>query len=148
MPRRGASFVTGLSVGQIDPMRAAIERHAEALRVGDAAAADMIGRFEQHVTPAGGGDLSRRGDAGRAGADDDDIDRARESARSPAKAGRAASAAEAARNERRLSRGIVCAAWFPNAFGRRTCPLPSRHICRERGQGAVGEQTLRLNFSQ
>ena len=85
-------------------MRAAIERHAEALRIGDAAAADMIGGFDHHIAPAGGGEPARGGDAGGAGADDDDLDRARtrraSRRRSP---GRAASAAEAARNERRLN---------------------------------------------
>ena len=105
---RGVSLVTGIGVRQIDPMRAAIERHAEALHIGDAAAADMIGRFDHHIAPAGGGKPARGGDAGGAGADDDDIERARDGA-APSRraAGRAASAAEAARNERRLNcRGL------------------------------------------
>ena len=56
-------------------MGAAVERHAERLGVGDAAAADMIGRFDEYVTPPGGGDAPRRGNAGGTGADDDDVDR-------------------------------------------------------------------------
>jgi len=62
-----------IAVGQIDPVRAAVEGHAEGLGVGDAASADMIGRFDQHIVPAGGGDAARGGDAGRAGADNDDV---------------------------------------------------------------------------
>ena len=58
-------------------MGAAVERHAECLGVGDAAAADMVGRLDQHIAPPGGGDAARRGDAGGAGADDDDVDRGR-----------------------------------------------------------------------
>ncbi len=36
----------------------------------------MVGGFDQKVAPAGGGDPARRGDAGRAGADNDDVGRA------------------------------------------------------------------------
>ena len=90
----------------MDPVRAAIERHAESARVGDAAAADMVGGLDQREAPARGGNPARGGDAGRAGADDDDVDRRQACVTAP-RAGRAASAAEAARNERRLSRGMV-----------------------------------------
>ena len=55
-------------------MRAAIERHAEAFGIGDAAAADMIGGFDHDIAPAGGGKAARRGDAGGAGPDDDDVE--------------------------------------------------------------------------
>jgi hypothetical protein len=58
-------------------MCAAIERHAEALHIGDATAADMIGRFDHHIAPSGGCETARRGNPGGAGADDDDIERAR-----------------------------------------------------------------------
>ena len=57
-------------------MRAAVERNAEAFGIGDAASADMVGCFDDQVTPSGSRDFARRGDAGRAGADNDDIERA------------------------------------------------------------------------
>ena len=53
-----------IEVGRVDPMGAAIERHAEGLGVGDAAAADMIGRLDEHIAPPGSGDAARRGNAG------------------------------------------------------------------------------------
>ena len=54
-------------------MGAAIVWHAERARVGDAAAADVIGGFDQHELAAGGCDLARRRDPGGAGADDDNV---------------------------------------------------------------------------
>ena len=74
--------------------------------VGDAAAADPVGRLEQREAPLGGGDAARGGNAGGAGADDHHIDVARRPAPAPS-AGAASSAAEAARNERRLSLDMV-----------------------------------------
>ncbi len=65
-----------IEIGQVNPVRAAVVGHAEGLGVGDAAAADMIGRFDQYIAPAGGSDAARSGDAGRAGADNDDVGRA------------------------------------------------------------------------
>jgi hypothetical protein len=73
--RRGGSGQR-IEVGQVNPVRAAIEWHAEALGVGDAAAADMIAGFDHDVMTAGGGEFSRGGDAGRSGTDNDDLDRA------------------------------------------------------------------------
>ncbi len=70
-----------VGIRQVDPMRAAIERHAEAFHIGDATAADVIGRFDHHIAPAGGGEPARRGDPGGAGADDDDLERTRATAR-------------------------------------------------------------------
>ena len=66
-----------IDVGGMDPMRAAIERDAERLGVGDAAAADVAGRLEHdEAQPARGGKPPRRRDAGGAGTHHDDIDRA------------------------------------------------------------------------
>ena len=90
----------------MDPVRAAVVGHAESARFGDAAAADMVGGFEQHELSSGGGDPARGGDAGRARADDHDVDFVAAGV-GAATAGVPASAAEAARNERRLSRGMV-----------------------------------------
>ena len=77
MPRRGASLVNGLSAGTWIQCAPRSNGTPNVCGVGDAAAADMVGRLEQHVAPAGGGDAARGGDAGRTGADDDDVDRAR-----------------------------------------------------------------------
>ncbi len=55
-------------------MRAEIERHAEGLGVGDAAAADAAAGFDQRVSHLGGGEAARGGDAGGAGANNHDID--------------------------------------------------------------------------
>ena len=55
-------------------MRAAIERHAEARGLGDAAAADPRRRLDHGEAAAGGRQPARGRDAGGAGADDDDID--------------------------------------------------------------------------
>ena len=58
-------------------MRPAVEWNSERADIGDAAAADVIGGFKQHVTATGGGDTACSGDPGRPGADDDDIGLAR-----------------------------------------------------------------------
>ena len=58
----------------MDPVRTEIARHTENARVGDAAAADTIGRLEHRDPAASGGDLPRRRDAGGAGADNHHID--------------------------------------------------------------------------
>ena len=55
-------------------MRAAVVGHAESAGVGDAAAANMAGGFEQHELSSGGGDPARRSDACSACADDHDIE--------------------------------------------------------------------------
>ena len=47
-PVRGASLATRIEVRRVQPVRAEIERHAEGRGVGDAAAADAVGRLEQH----------------------------------------------------------------------------------------------------
>ena len=75
--RSGRELRHRIDVRHVEPMGAAIERHAEGLRVGDAAAADVIGRLDHHEAALGGGDTARRRDAGGAGAHDDDIDVAR-----------------------------------------------------------------------
>ena len=63
--------------GKAHPVRAAIERHAEGARIGDAAPADTIARLDQREAAARGRDLSRRRDARRARADDRHIGFAR-----------------------------------------------------------------------
>src|SRR5215472_854971 len=55
-------------------MRAAIERHAEAGRVGDTVAADVIGRLDHEIAPPGCGETSRRCDSCGASADNDRIE--------------------------------------------------------------------------
>ena len=87
-------------------MRAAVEWHAEDAGIGDAAAADTVGRLEQREARVRRGDPPRRGNAGGAGADDRHIDVAgpatlrRRPARRPA-------AAAAARKVRRVSAIMV-----------------------------------------
>ena len=66
-----------IDVGNAHPVRAAIERHAEGARIGDAAPADAIARLDQREAPARGRDLSRRRNARRARADDRHIGFAR-----------------------------------------------------------------------
>jgi len=66
-----------IEVGRVDPMGTAVIGYTKRLGVGDTAAADMIGRLDQHIAPPGGGDAPRRGDAGGAGADDNDVSRGR-----------------------------------------------------------------------
>ena len=46
-----------IDVGQVHPVRAAIERHAEAARIGEAAPADAVARLDQREAPARGRDL-------------------------------------------------------------------------------------------
>ncbi len=70
-----------IGIRRMDPVRAAVKGYAEAGRVGDAAAADMIGRFDQGVTAAGGREPARGGDPGRTGPDDNDVDIARSRSR-------------------------------------------------------------------
>ena len=43
---RGAELRHRIEIGHVDPVRAAVVRHAEGARIGDAAAADMVGRFD------------------------------------------------------------------------------------------------------
>src|SRR5215469_18355861 len=57
-------------------MRAAIERHAEACRVSDAAAADVIGRLDHEIAPPGCSQSPCRRNSGGAGPDNDRIQRA------------------------------------------------------------------------
>src|SRR4029077_20187122 len=57
-------------------MRTAIEWHAEACRVGDATAADVIGRLDHEIAPAGRSEPPCSGDSRGAGADNDHIKRA------------------------------------------------------------------------
>ena len=72
-----------IEVGRMDPVGAAIIGHAESARIGDAAAADVVGRFDHHDLPLGGRDPPRRGDAGGARADDDDVRRRGEARAAP-----------------------------------------------------------------
>ena len=74
MPARDRELRHRIDVRHVDPVRAAIERHAECRRVGDAAPADAVARLDQRKSPLAGGDAARRGDAGRARADDHHID--------------------------------------------------------------------------
>ena len=53
----------------MNPMRAAVERHAERRCIGDTAPADLAGGLEHGEALLGGGDAARGGDAGGAGAD-------------------------------------------------------------------------------
>ena len=62
-----------IEVGRMDPMSAKIKRNAEGARVRDAAAADMIGRFDHHEVPVRRSDAARSRDPGRACPDDDDV---------------------------------------------------------------------------
>ncbi len=62
-----------VELGRMDPVRPAVIGHAERRRVGEAAAADAVGRFQHDEPRLGGGDAARGGDAGGAGADDDDF---------------------------------------------------------------------------
>ncbi len=57
----------------MNPVGAAVVWHAERARIGNAAAADVVGGFDQHELSAGGRDPARGGDPGSAGADDHDI---------------------------------------------------------------------------
>ena len=63
-----------IEIGHVDPVGAAVIRHAEGACLCNAAAADMVGGFEQHESSPGRGDAARGGDTGRTGADDDDVD--------------------------------------------------------------------------
>ena len=66
-----------IDVRHVQPVRAAIVRHAEGAGVGDAAPADAVARLDQREAPARRRDLARRSNARRAGADDRDVDLAR-----------------------------------------------------------------------
>ena len=88
-------------------MRAAIERHAEATRLGDTAPADPVRRLDQGEAAPGGRQPARGRDTRGAGADDDHIDLSPR--RHAAALGRApgrprTSAAEPARKLRRVTR--------------------------------------------
>ena len=54
----------------MDPMRAAIVSHAESAGIGDAAAANVSGCFEQHELSSGRADPARRRNAGSSRAND------------------------------------------------------------------------------
>ncbi len=127
-----------VGIRQVDPMRAAIERHAEAFHIGDATAADVIGRFDHHIAPPGGGKTARRGDPGGASPDDDDLERTR-GRRRRRRSARGAGRQRGGGGEKRTSAetGEVFPAWFPNAYG-------SPQIART----APGGQTLRFNLGQ
>jgi hypothetical protein len=58
-------------------MGAAVVRHAEGARIGDAAAAYPIGRFDHDATSSCRHHAACRRDAGRACPDDHDVDDAR-----------------------------------------------------------------------
>ena len=58
----------------MNPVRAEIVGNSENPRVGHAAPADVIGRFQHHIAAAGGRKPARGGDPRRAGADNHDID--------------------------------------------------------------------------
>ncbi len=75
-----------IEFGRVDPVGTAVIGHAERRRVGEAAAADAVGRLEHDEPRLGGGDAARSGDAGGAGADDDDF-RIR-TGRAPGRSGR------------------------------------------------------------
>ena len=64
----------GIDVGRMNPVRAAVERHAEAARIGEAPPADAAGRLDQCETTSSRRQPPRRGDPGRARADDDHVD--------------------------------------------------------------------------
>ena len=61
----------------MNPMCAAVKRHAEGTAVGDAAAADMIRRLDDDITLARRSQALRRGNSGGAGANDDGVKIAR-----------------------------------------------------------------------
>lgn len=71
---RAGKFRQRIGLGRVKPMSATIDRHAKGLRIGDAASADVVGRFQQHDAALGSEDMTGRGDAGDAGADHHDID--------------------------------------------------------------------------
>ena len=74
-PGSGRELRQRIDVGGMNPMGAAIVRHAERLGVGDAASADLAGRLQHDVAqPARRREPPRGRDAGGAGADHDDID--------------------------------------------------------------------------
>jgi hypothetical protein len=66
-----------IDLRDMQPVRAAIIRNAEGGGVGETAPADSVVRLEQDVTPTRGRHFARRSDAGRARADDRDVDLAR-----------------------------------------------------------------------
>src|SRR5262249_45907703 len=61
----------------IEPMRAAIVRHAERVNVSEAAPCHTVARLEHRNSPPRGSDAAGRSNAGRPGANDDDIEAAR-----------------------------------------------------------------------
>ena len=63
-----------IAVRRVNPVRAAVERHAEAARIGETAPADAAGRLDQGETTSSRRQPPRRGDPGRARADDDHVD--------------------------------------------------------------------------
>jgi hypothetical protein len=64
-------------VGIVHPARAAIERHIECRGVGEAAASDLARRLHHDDLAVGSLDAARRGYAGRACADHDNVGFAR-----------------------------------------------------------------------
>ena len=61
----------------MNPVGAAVERHAESPRIGDTAPADTVGGLDHDKALLGGGDAARGGNAGGAGADNHHIHVAR-----------------------------------------------------------------------
>ena len=96
-----------IDIERVDPVRAEIVGNVERAGVGHAAAADVVGGFDQHEVSAGGGEPACGGNPRRSGADDHDIGGGRAGRRQLRTQRGAISAAEAARKVRRLTRDMV-----------------------------------------
>ena len=108
-PGAEREFRDRIDVRHVDPVRAEIDGHAETARIGEAAAAGAVGGFQHDRALAGRHDAAGGGDAGRAGADDRDVDIGR------------AGLAERGRGGEARGRGQKRAAsrsesWFPEGF--------------------------------